>query len=111
MNQENIRVFGKLGIADLLAIGLGASACSNFASLFTRNPQTIVYLALIGALLGALAIRYGIVSVLRYIDKNFGENPKKVVLVRIAYTAIIVVVFFANFFTKIALENHIAGRG
>lgn len=111
MNPEAIRVFGKLGVADLLAIGLGASACSNLASLFTRNPQTTAYLTLIGALLGALAIRYGIVSVLRYIDKNFGENPKKVVIVRIAYSAIIVAVFFANLFTRIALENHIAGRG
>lgn len=111
MNQEKIRVFGKLGIADLLAIGLGASAFANFASLFTRNPQTVVYLALTAALFGALAIRYGIVLVIRYIDRNFGENPKKAVFVRIAYVVIIVAVFFANFFTKIALENHIAGRG
>lgn len=111
MSQENIRLFGKLGIADLLAIGLGASACSNIASLFTRNPQTVIYLAITAALLGALAIRYGIVSVIRYIDRNFGENPKKVVLVRISYLLIVVALFFANFVTKIALENHILGRG
>ena len=111
MSEEKHSLFGKLGIADFFVIALGASACSNFASLLTRDPQTVIYLGYSAMLLGALLSRYIAVVVLRYIDDNFGDNPKKHVLVRVAYMILLVLLFAAYFVAQSALQDHIGRRG
>lgn len=107
MSEEKHSLFGKLGVADFFVVALGASACSNVASLFTRDPQTLIYLGYSAMLIGALLSRYIVVIVLRYIDENFGDNPKKSVLVRVAYAILLVLFFAAYFVAKSALQDHI----
>ena len=107
MSEEKHRLFGKIGVADFFVIALGASACSNVASLFTRDPQTLIFLSYSAMLLGALLSKYIVVVILRYIDDHFGDNPKKPVLVRVAYAILLVLLLAAYVVAQSALQDHI----
>lgn len=107
--QQNPDVFGKIGAADFFALLLGAGAFSNMAILFTRNPQTIMYLGYGAMILGALATRYVMVSMVRYINLNFGENEKRGVLVKVGYAICFVILIAVFVLSKIALDEHVRG--
>jgi hypothetical protein len=105
--QENPKFFGKIGLADLCVIAVGAGTLSNFASLFTRDPQTVIYLGYGGMLLGALASRYAIVKIIGYINANFENNPKKSFFVKIAYLLGFLVLAATFAISKVTLDQNV----
>ena len=105
--QQNPRVFGKIGIADFFALLLGAGTFSNTAMLFSRNPQTVVIIGYGAMILGALATRYAIVSMVCYINANFGTNEKRGVLIKTGYAICFFVLVVAYVLSKIVLDEHV----
>lgn len=107
--QEKKGFFGKIGLADFCVIAVGAGTCSNLASQFTRDAQTVVYLGYGGMLLGALASRYAIVLILEYIETNFQNNPRKGLFTKMAYLAVFLILATTFALSKVSLDQHIKG--
>ena len=108
-SQQNPRVFGKIGIADFFALLLGAGTLSNIAMLFSRDPQAVVFIGYGAMILGALATRYAIVSMVTYINTQFGAHEKRGVLIKAGYAICFFILVVAYVFSKIVLDEHIRG--
>lgn len=109
--QVKTKFFGKIGLADFCVILVGAGTCSNIASQFTRDPQSVVYLGYGGMLLGALASRYLMVSILEHVGSRFESSPKKGIFVKMAYLAVFIFLTATFALSKISLDQHIKGGG
>jgi hypothetical protein len=101
------RLFGKIGIIDVVLILLGGAIFANIATLFAMSPQSAVMIGYAAMLVGAFAARYGCVSAIRYIRSNFADHPKMATLIRAfycVYGALLVVAWIAS---KIVLDDHL----
>jgi hypothetical protein len=108
-SEQNPSIFGKIGIADFFALLLGAGTFSNVAMLFSRDPQTVVIIGYSAMILGALATRYVMVSMVGYINTQFGAHEKRGVLIKSGYAICFFVLVVAYVFSKIVLDEHIGG--